>query len=271
VAPGAKQFAGGEADIEVMPEADSKQLCLASQQLEEEANKLRTKAKGCISGIRNECNRANARVEERLNKRAESTSLVTKKLISQGKEIDFAIIQAHRTLEQNRKIMNSKDRKTAANYKAAEDLLNDLRRTRQELKHDLQQKNVLLTTSEACRKVTPQVAASPAAKRLQRPATAGSVVRGPRGSSMSQKSNNSMSLPTLPAASPPSNAPRGDTSSLEADTTQGYATPAKKAAAMPKADVTQLLDQSASTEAPPSVAKPAPDMPSDKGAVESNA
>jgi len=196
VAPGARSVPGEQTEVAVITEDESRQLRILSERLEEEAKQLRKRAKSCISCIRDECVRANVRVEERLVKRTEETTMVTKKLIGQGKEVDYTILSTQRSLTLNKKIADMKDQKTVKSFSQAENTLAELMRSRQDLSSDLRSKTILLSTSEACRKVTPQTASSPAAKR---PNTAQGATRTrPRGTSHSQ------STPSLPALTPTS-------------------------------------------------------------------
>lgn len=181
---------------------ESRLLCLTSVQLEDHAAHLRKKAKSSIIRCRDECDRAVKRVMTRLPKLTEQTLEVTKQLITQGKEVDYTLVSAQRSLSANQKFLDAKDRKQGATYQAAENMMAELRRSRSQLSHDLRVKTILLATSEACRKVTPQTASSPppAALVRPRPSTAtGARTRARTGSAMS---NNSNSTPNLRPSSP---------------------------------------------------------------------
>merc|ERR1719401_2178870 len=79
--------------------------------------------------------------------------------------------------------------------------------SRQNLGQDLRQQTILLNTSEACRKVTPQTASSPAAR--PRPSTATGVrtnnSRRSRMSSALSTTSSTSALPTLAPSTAPSN------------------------------------------------------------------
>jgi len=206
VAPGARSIPGtsSELEITVMSDEESRQVNQLSMQLEDEASQLRRQAKSCICCIRDECTQAKLRVEKNLTKRTEQTSEVTKRLIGQGKEVDYTIIQAQRSLQIQKKSFDSKDRKTGANFESAENTLQELMQSRQDLKRDLHAKTILLSTSEACRKVTPQTASSPAAR--PRPSTATGVrTNNSRRQRMGSAHSTTSSTPALPALAPSNN------------------------------------------------------------------
>lgn len=201
VAPGARACAAAGAEVD--PETkecslrNSRLLCQKSQQLEEIAAQVRGRSRAVIIRVRDECTQAVNRVEKRLTKRVEDTMTVTKQLIGQGKEVDYTIIAAERSLNANKKFIDKKDRNQGATFNAGENFLDQLKRSRRELSHDLRQKTILLNTSEACRKVTPQVAASPPpANLVKRPATSPAGTRA-RGNSLTQ------STPALPSLTGP--------------------------------------------------------------------
>jgi hypothetical protein len=223
VAPGAKTIPGENEGHVPEPEttlAESKEICKKSLQLEEDAARLRSRAKACISRVRDECNKAIHRVESRLTARTEQTLNVTKQLIGQGKEVDYTILMAQRQLTQNKKNIDPKDRAQCKNYQATLDMVDMLKRSRADLQQDLGHKTLLLRTSESCRKVTPQVAASPG----KRPTTAPvpDKTRGrTRTSSNMSKSSSTPVLPQLAGASPPEE--------YEAPSPKGPASPTSQA------------------------------------------
>jgi len=178
VAPGAKSEPEGEKVVHAVGSlADSRLCCQKSEQLEDVAGQLRRQSKLLIFRVKDECGRAQVRVESRLTKRTEETLEVTKKLIGQGKEVDYTIEAAQRSLLANHKFLDKKDKGQEFHYQSSLKVLEELKRSRSDLTTDLRKKTILLNTSEACRKVTPCVASSPPPARLvkARPGSAGTI------------------------------------------------------------------------------------------------
>lgn len=257
VAAGARELASAEEKVHIDTHdgKDSYQLCQESRQLEEKAAELRNQSKQCISKMRAECTEANKRVEKRLTKRTEQTLAVTKQLIGQGKEVDYTIMQAERSLSLNHKFLDKRDQKQQQTYQATQDMMNELRRSRSQVSHDLRQRTILLTTSEACRKVTAQVAASPPPDRLvRRPATTGGQ-RGRTNSSFSNGSRNggasmpkSPSLPAIVTTSPPPEPSSGQAAAMPEITLPETALPEVPKTPLPEATPEPQVQDPASFE-----------------------
>lgn len=179
VAPGARSAPAEKKDgvvHEVGSLADSRLCCQKSEQLEDVAGQLRRQSKLLIFRIKEECARAQVRVESRLVKRTEETLEVTKKLIGQGKEVDYTIEAAQRSLLANHKFLDKKDKGQENHYQSSLKVLEELKRSRSDLTHDFRKNSILLNSCEACRKVTPCVASSPPPARLiKRPCSAGTI------------------------------------------------------------------------------------------------
>lgn len=181
VAPGARSAPAGEKEEGVVHEvgslADSRLWCQKSEQLEDVAAQLRRQSKLLIFRVKDECARAQVRVDLRLVKRTEETLEVTKKLIGQAKEVDYTIESAQRSLLASHKFLDKKDKGQEVHYQSSLKVLEELKRSRSDLSQDLRKKTILLNTSEACRKVTPCVASSPPPARLvkARPGSAGTI------------------------------------------------------------------------------------------------
>merc|ERR1712232_297282 len=141
-------------------------------QLQLRATDLQRLSRLGIKDVREKCARANARVNERLVRSTEETLEETRQLIGQGKEVDWTIDMARRSLSAQRKNIDQKDRRQESDFLAAQTMLEELRRARHDLSQDLRQKTVLLNISESCRKVNPQRAS---VKQRRRPNTAGSI------------------------------------------------------------------------------------------------
>lgn len=169
---------------------DTRAVCMRALQLKERAETLRGTSQKLIKDVREKCSRATARVKERLAKFNENALEVTRQLIGQGKEVDWTIDMARRSLDAQKKNMHVCDKKQEMDYQRAKDMLDELKKSRADLSHDLRQKTLSLNISESCRKVIAQRAKDPSKER-QRPFTAGSIRKKREGK------NDANTLPSL--------------------------------------------------------------------------
>lgn len=169
---------------------DTRSVCIRSVQLRERAETLRETSQKVIKDVREKCNRATARVKARLTKFNESALEVTRQLIGQGKEVDWTIEMARRSLDAQKKNLHICNRAQEMDYQRAKDMLDELRKSRVDLSHDLRQKTLSLNISESCRKVIAQRAKDPS-KELQRASSAGSCRKKREGK------NDPHTLPSL--------------------------------------------------------------------------
>jgi hypothetical protein len=170
-APGTRQLESVEAFSAVMPEEDTATLCQRSLQFQDKAAELRRLSQDKVREVKAKCARANFRTNERLTKSTEHNLEVTRSLIDQGKEVDYTIDMARRSLAAQRKNIHNK--KQEDEFQTAQNMLEELRQAKQDLTEQLRQKTVLLNISENCRKVTPvRCSVKP------RPSTAPGEIRG---------------------------------------------------------------------------------------------
>jgi len=143
------------------------------------------------------CAKSAAAIEKSRGEGLVATSAVTKALAKRTidmhdlkrnleehiRDVNYAIVQAERSLEKQAKRLDPKDTSKKEQMEATQDLLAQLRQTKKKLVQDLRSKIAALDLDNSCRRVTPQVAAE------QKPGT--------NTRSLTRLSNASASAPNL--------------------------------------------------------------------------
>jgi len=175
----------GDKPVVSPPEIDEEGVVRAREKqehvsgLEDRVALVGTLSASEIQRFQAEYKRVHARLEEDLSLSTYSLGSLGKRLKGQAKEVDTTTRMAERSLgEIKKKNLTKGDDVGAAKVATLENLVDDLRQTRQALQKDIRSKSFLLDIDERCRKVTTvgeQLFAGNAERRVQKSRSAPSL------------------------------------------------------------------------------------------------